>query len=63
MLTIASGTVPRDICVPNVISPLSDLQLGSNILTGDLDLSHCVNLIALDAPFNNFSGSLISPTG
>ena len=58
-----SGTLPLDLCVPHVLSPLSDLDVRQNMLEGALNLTHCVNLISFDASFNDFSGALISPVG
>ena len=58
-----TGNVPDDLCVANATSALSDLFIGNNLLSGDLNFSNCVNLVILSAPFNEFTGALLSPTG
>ena len=45
----APGTIPHDLCLPNFQSPLTDLFIGSNQLTGTLDLTFCRELILVDA--------------
>ena len=56
-----AGSVPSDICSPDGLSPLSDIFLDSNQLSGALDVSSCLNLILLDVSFNNISGTLHTP--
>ena len=55
--------MPSDLCSPEVHSPLSDIFLNNNQLTGTLDVSACQNLILLNAAFNNLTGELYSPQG
>ena len=55
--------MPSDLCSPEVHSPLSDIFLNNNQLTGTLDVSACQNLILLNAAFNNLTGALYSPQG
>ena len=75
LLTHVSGTVPTDLCRHEEqlsaagaagganLSPLSDLFLGGNVLTGMLDLSSCINLIQVSAPTNNISDFSPPPSG
>ena len=56
-----SGSVPPDICLGDGSSPLSDLFLSYNQLTGSLDVSDCLNLVLLDCGFNNMTGALSTP--
>ena len=58
-----AGTLPADICVKDVPSSLSDLFLGQNQLMGTVDITHCLNMVVLDASYNKFSGTLLSPSG
>ena len=46
--TTLSGPMPRHWCPSVSGSPLSDLILGHNQLTGSLDLGRCNNLVYLD---------------
>ena len=55
--------MPSDLCSPDGLSPLSDLFLYNNNLTGNLNVSNCLNLILLDASFNNLDGALLVPQG
>ena len=58
-----AGTVPSDLCSPAAHSPLSDLFLDNNQLTGTLNVSSCLNLILLEASSNNLTGKLYGPQG
>ena len=60
-LPSVAGSVPLDFCTTDGLSPLSDIFLDSNQLTGVLDVSSCLNLIILDVSFNNISGALNTP--
>ena len=46
-LLFSPGTLPEDFGVPEVDSPLSDLNIGQNMLYGALNLSYCSNMIVL----------------
>ena len=50
------GTLPSSLCVLGQASPLSDLIIGYNQLTGSLDISTCVNLFFVDATVGQHAG-------
>lgn len=52
------GTVPSSLCNLGYNSPLEDLLISGNQLTGNLDLGWCNNLVFIDAQRNKFSGDL-----
>ena len=58
-----AGTVPSDLCSPEAHSPLADIFLDNNLLTGTLNVSACQNLILLEASSNNLTGTLYGPQG
>lgn len=53
-----TGPIPSDLCAEDGSSPLTDLFLGSNMLTGSLNISQCQNIILIDAANNQLSGSV-----
>lgn len=53
---MAAGTLPSgDLCAGSRV-PLAGFFLSHNNLTGSLDVSDCVDLVLLDASFNNLTG-------
>ena len=54
-----TGSLHLSLC--NKSSPLADLILISNQLTGLLNMSSCVNLIYLDVSKNQYNGTAIGP--
>ena len=62
-ISVPAGTVPSDLCSLEAHSPLSDIFLDNNMLTGTLNVSACLNLILLEASSNNLSGTLYGPQG
>ena len=56
------GTVPGTLCNTNGTSPLSDLHISNNRLSGALDVSNCLRLVQVDAGDNHFT-DFDNPTG
>jgi class 3 adenylate cyclase len=54
-----TGPLPSTLC--NTSSPLTDIIAISNMLTGNLDVSSCVNLIYLDLSKNLLNGTARGP--
>ena len=56
---MATGTLPAGGLCSGSTVPLAGLFLSHNSLTGSLDISDCVDLVLLDASFNNLTGENI----
>ena len=52
------GTVPSSLCQLGYDSPLEDLLISGNLLTGNLNIGWCNNLVFIDGQKNFFSGDL-----
>ena len=62
LTNMAAGTLPTvDLCAGSTV-PLAGLFLSHNNLTGSLDVSDCVDLVLLDASFNNLTGENVVTT-
>ena len=55
-----TGTLPAGgLCASSTV-PLAGLFLSRNSLTGPLDISDCVDLVLLDASFNNLTSENVA---
>ena len=50
------GHVPSSLCRVNGTSALSDLYISSNAFSGILNVSDCLNLVLIEASYNQFIG-------